>query len=92
MMEKFANHYDGAVALCGPGAGATLRWDTALDIALAYKQVFGWKDLWSKAGSDFDNFLFIAGKTHFVAHLGHQPQAASLFLGFREQASVMQGQ
>lgn len=58
MIEKFPGLYDGAVALCPPAAGAPRRWDQALDVALAYKVVFGWNDAWGTPGDLRDDLNF----------------------------------
>ena len=40
-MEKSGSFYDGALAACAVGAGATQSWDSAGDLMLAYDTVFG---------------------------------------------------
>ena len=59
-IEKFPSHFDGAVALCPPAAGAPMRFDQALDIALAYSVVFGWNPDWGTVGDLRDNLDFVA--------------------------------
>ena len=58
-MEQFNGIYDGALCLCGVGAGATRIWDNGLALYLAYDVVFGVPPLWGTAGEvrndlDFD--------------------------------------
>src|SRR5512146_2741600 len=50
MIEKFPGLYDGAVALCAPGAGTPRMFDQKVDIALAYRVLFGWKTEWGTPG------------------------------------------
>lgn len=45
-MEQFGGIYDGALCLCGEGAGATRTWDSALVPYLAYDVVFGIPPSW----------------------------------------------
>lgn len=58
-MEQFNGIYDGALCLCGVGAGATRIWDNGLSLYLAYDVVFGVPPLWGTVGEvrndlDFD--------------------------------------
>ncbi len=58
-MEHFGGVYDGALAMCGAGAGSTRVWDTGLDLYLAYDVVFGTLPAWGTVGEvrndlDFD--------------------------------------
>jgi hypothetical protein len=57
-MEKFDDLYDGALCACGVGAGATQSWDSAGDLALAYKTVFGMPATWGTAGDVRDDIDF----------------------------------
>lgn len=41
VIEYFPNTYDGAMPLCGPGAGARRNFDGALDLRLLYEYVCG---------------------------------------------------
>jgi hypothetical protein len=41
VIEYFPNTYDGALPMCGPGAGARRNFDGALDLRLAYEYVCG---------------------------------------------------
>jgi pimeloyl-ACP methyl ester carboxylesterase len=60
VIEKFPGLFDGAVALCPPGAGTPRRFDQALDVALAYKIAFGtWNDAWGTPGDLRDNLNFL---------------------------------
>ena len=40
-MEQFGGIYDGALCLCGAGAGATRLWDSGVPLYLAYDVLFG---------------------------------------------------
>jgi len=59
LAEKFPGHYDGAVALCPPAAGAPRRFDQTLDIALAYAVGFGWNPEWGTPGDLRDDLDFM---------------------------------
>ncbi len=45
-MERFGGLYDGAIAACAAGAGASSTWDAVADLSLAYQTVFGIPDSW----------------------------------------------
>jgi hypothetical protein len=49
-MEQFGGIYDGALCLCGVGAGATRIWDNGLALYLAYDVVFGVPSSWGTVG------------------------------------------
>jgi len=58
-MEQFNGIYDGALCLCGVGAGATRLWDSSVPLYLAYDVVFGIPASWGTVGEvrndiDFD--------------------------------------
>lgn len=58
-MEQFNGIYDGALCLCGAGAGATRLWDSGVPLYLAYDVVFGIPPSWGTVGEvrndiDFD--------------------------------------
>ena len=58
-MEQFGGIYDGALCLCGAGAGATRVWDAGVPAYLAYDVVFGIPASWGTVGEvrndlDFD--------------------------------------
>jgi hypothetical protein len=58
-MEQFGGIYDGALCLCGAGAGATRLWDSGVPLYLAYDVVFGIPPSWGTVGEvrndiDFD--------------------------------------
>jgi pimeloyl-ACP methyl ester carboxylesterase len=57
-MEKFDDLYDGALCACGVGAGATQLWDSAGDLALAYKTVFGMPATWGTVADVRDDIDF----------------------------------
>jgi pimeloyl-ACP methyl ester carboxylesterase len=44
LMEDYSRSFDGAIALCAPGAGGPRTQDRYLDFGLAYAVVFGWPD------------------------------------------------
>jgi hypothetical protein len=49
-MEHFGGIYDGALCMCGPGAGSTRIWDSGLALYLAYDVVFGVPAAWGTVG------------------------------------------
>ena len=49
-MEQFGGIYDGALCLCGAGAGATRLWDSGVPLYLAYDIVFGIPASWGTVG------------------------------------------
>ena len=58
-MEQFGGIYDGALCMCGAGAGATRVWDNGLPAYLAYDVIFGVPTTWGTVGEvrndiDFD--------------------------------------
>jgi hypothetical protein len=58
-MEQFGGIYDGALCLCGVGAGATRLWDSGVPLYLGYDVVFGIPPSWGTVGEvrndiDFD--------------------------------------
>src|ERR1043166_8570484 len=58
-MEQFGGIYDGALCLCGAGAGATRVWDSGVPLYLAYDVIFGIPPSWGTVGEvrndlDFD--------------------------------------
>ena len=58
-MEQFGGIYDGALCLCGAGAGATRLWDSGVTLYLGYDVVFGIPPSWGTVGEvrndiDFD--------------------------------------
>ncbi len=57
-MEKYGSFYDGALAGCAVGAGATQSWDSAGDLMLAYDTVFGMPAAWGNPGNVRDDIDF----------------------------------
>ena len=57
-MEQYANLYDGALAGCAVGAGATRSWDASGDLALAYDKLFGMPASWGTPGNVRDDLDF----------------------------------
>ena len=58
-MEQFNGIYDGALCLCGAGAGSTRLWDSGVPLYLAYDVIFGIPPSWGTVGEvrndiDFD--------------------------------------
>lgn len=58
-MEQFGGIYDGALCLCGAGAGATSIWDSGVPLLLSYDIIFGMPASWGTVGEvrndiDFD--------------------------------------
>jgi hypothetical protein len=49
-MERFGGIYDGALCLCGAGAGSTRIWDSGVGLYLAYDVVFGVPQSWGTVG------------------------------------------
>jgi hypothetical protein len=78
-MEKFEDVYDGALCACGVGAGATQSWDSAGDLALAYKTVFGMPATWGTVGDVRDDIDF---ETEVQPKLFSEVSAAANFPKF----------
>lgn len=57
-MERSSGLFNGALAACGVGAGATSSWDAAGDLALAYGTVFGIPASWGTFANVRDNVDF----------------------------------
>ncbi|HEX7177724.1 MAG TPA: hypothetical protein VF240_20865 [Pyrinomonadaceae bacterium] len=57
-MEHFGGVYDGAIAACAGGAGATRTWDSSADLWLAYDTVFGAPSTWGEVGDARDDIDF----------------------------------
>jgi hypothetical protein len=62
-MTKFGGLYDGAIAACGAGAGATRTWDSTADLLIAYDTVLGMPSAWGTPADvrddlDFDTEVF----------------------------------
>ena len=57
-MEQFGGIYDGALCLCGAGAGATRIWDSGVPIYLAYDVIFGIPPSWGTVGDVRDDLDF----------------------------------
>lgn len=57
-IETHPNVYDGAIAICGIGAGATQTWDGAFAIALAYDIAFGWPTEWGSVADVRNDLSF----------------------------------
>ncbi len=55
-MEQSSGTYDGAIAACAVGAGASRSWDNAGDLALAYDVVFGMPSSWGTP-DDINDFI-----------------------------------
>ncbi|MFO7634864.1 MAG: hypothetical protein R6W76_20110 [Caldilinea sp.] len=58
LLDHHAATFDGAIAACGPLAGAPVNWDTALALALAYDVAFGWPANWGAVGDVRDDIDF----------------------------------
>jgi pimeloyl-ACP methyl ester carboxylesterase len=70
LIEKFPGLYDGAVALCAAGAGTPRRFDHFLDITLAYKAAFGWRDDWGTPGDLRDDLNYMTDVLPYVPSTG----------------------
>ena len=57
-MERFHGIYDGALAGCAVGAGATQTWDAGTDFLLAYDVLFGVPPAWGGPADIRDDFDF----------------------------------
>ena len=66
-MEQFGGIYDGALCLCGAGAGATRLWDSGVPAYLAYDVIFGIPASWGTVGEVRNDLDF---DTEVVAKLG----------------------
>jgi len=60
LAEETAGHFDGYLAACAVGAGASRSWDGALVTALAYDAAFGWDPAWGSVGDVRDDVDFEA--------------------------------
>lgn len=69
LIEKYPGLFDGAIALCAPGAGTPRRFDQNLDIALAYATVFGWNPQWGTPGDLRDDLNIV---TEVLPHIMQQ--------------------
>jgi pimeloyl-ACP methyl ester carboxylesterase len=58
LAEQTAGHFDGSLAACSVGAGASRSWDGALVTALAYDAAFGWSPSWGSVGDVRDDVDF----------------------------------
>ncbi len=58
LLEHHTTTFDGAVAACGPLAGAPINWDIALALGLAYDVAFGWPQEWGTVGDVRDDVDF----------------------------------
>jgi hypothetical protein len=59
-IELYPEAYDGAIPICGLGAGASRYWDAGLAFALAYDVVFGWNPDWGTVGDVRDDIDFFS--------------------------------
>jgi hypothetical protein len=66
-MEQFGGIYDGALCLCGAGAGATRLWDSGVPLYLAYDILFGIPASWGTVGEVRNDIDF---DTEVLAKLG----------------------
>ncbi len=57
-IEMHPDVYDGAIAACAVGAGATQSWDSALGLAVAYDIAFGWPEAWGTVANLRDDLDF----------------------------------
>ena len=58
MEKQVPGLYDGGLALCGMGAGATRTWDQMGDLTLAYDTVFGFPPSWGSYANVRDDIDF----------------------------------
>jgi len=57
-MERFHGIYDGALAGCAVGAGATQTWDASADLAVGYDVLFGLPGAWGSSADMRDDIDF----------------------------------
>ncbi len=57
-MEQFNGIYDGALSMCGSGAGATRVWDSGVPALLAYDILFGIPASWGTVAEVRDDINF----------------------------------
>lgn len=60
LAEQTAGHFDGYLAACAVGAGASRAWDGAVASSLAYDATFGWGASWGSVGDVRDDLDFEA--------------------------------
>ena len=77
-MEQFGGIYDGALCLCGAGAGATRLWDSEIPLYLGYDVVFGIPPSWGTVGEvrndiDFDTEV-LAKLTPELSNIANFPK------------------
>ncbi len=58
LAEQTAGHFDGYLAACAVGAGASRAWDGAGVTSLAYDAAFGWPAAWGSVGDVDDTIDF----------------------------------
>ena len=58
LAEQTAGHFDGYLAACSVGAGASRAWDGAGVNAAAYNAAFGWPAAWGSTGDVRDDVDF----------------------------------
>ena len=75
-MEQFGGIYDGALCLCGEGAGATRIWDSGVAAYLAYDVLFGIPAAWGTVG-EVKNDGMIPYKVAYKARLCSTKRAKS---------------
>ena len=68
-MEQFNGVFDGALCMCGVGAGAPRIWDNGLGLYLAYDVVFGILPSWGTVGEVRNDIDF---ETEVVPKLGSE--------------------
>lgn len=57
-IELYPDVYDGAIAACAIGAGATQSWDSTLSLSIAYDMAFGWPEAWGTPANVRDDLDF----------------------------------
>lgn len=57
-MERFHGIYDGALAACAVGAGATQTWDAGTDFTVGYDVLFGFPGAWGSPADVRDDLDF----------------------------------
>jgi hypothetical protein len=78
-MEQFGGIYDGALCMCGAGAGATRIWDNGIVAYLAYDVVFGVPSPWGTVGEVRNDLDF---ETEVVSKLGPELSSPANFPKF----------
>lgn len=78
-VEDYPSVYDGVIAACAVGAGASRTWDGAGVYSLAYDVAFGWPASWGTAGDVRDDVDFETDVVPVVTGHLSNPQSFGRF-------------